>query len=132
MSDKKIILFDGVCNFCNFWVKFAAKNNSKRDIFFLALQDDRAVVLLDNFAIKPESLSTVIFLHQDKMYTQSTAAFQICRHLDFPWKLAAGLLIIPKPIMDFLYNIIARNRYKWFGKSDSCMMPTADLKKQFL
>lgn len=129
---NSLILFDGVCNFCNYWVTFAIKRDRKNKLKFAPLQGETAKQLLPQFHIDPSSLSSVIFIDNGKVYTQSSAAIQICKHLDGGWKLFYGLIIIPKFFRDFLYNIIARNRYKWFGKKESCLIPTAELKERFL
>ena len=129
---NSLILFDGVCNFCNYWVTFAIKRDRKNKLKFTPLQGETAKQLLPQFHIDPSSLSSVIFIDNGKVYTQSSAAIQICKHLDGGWKLFYGLIIIPKFFRDFLYNIIARNRYKWFGKKESCTIPTPELKERFL
>ena len=132
IMDNPIILFDGVCNFCNYWVTFAIKRDRKNKLKFTPLQGETAKQLLPQFHINPSSLSSVIFIDNGKAYTQSSAAIQICKHLDGGWKLFYALIIIPKFMRDGLYNIIARNRYKWFGKKESCMIPTPELKERFL
>ena len=132
IMDNPIILFDGVCNFCNYWVTFAIKRDRKNKLKFTPLQGETAKQLLPQFHINPSSLSSVIFIDNGKAYTQSSAAIQICKHLDGGWKLFYALIIIPKFMRDGLYNIIARNRYKWFGKKESCLIPTAELKERFL
>ena len=132
IMDNPIILFDGVCNFCNYWVTFAIKRDRKNKLKFTPLQGETAKKLLPQFHINPSSLSSVIFIDNGKAYTQSSAAIQICKHLDGGWKLFYALIIIPKFMRDGLYNIIARNRYKWFGKKESCMIPTPELKERFL
>ena len=132
IMDNPIILFDGVCNFCNYWVTFAIKRDRKNKLKFTPLQGQTAKQLLPKFHINPSSLSSVIFIDNGKAYTQSSAAIQICKHLDGGWKLFYALIIIPKFMRDGLYNIIARNRYKWFGKKESCMIPTPELKERFL
>ena len=129
---NSLILFDGVCNFCNYWVTFAIKRDRKNKLKFTPLQGETAKQLLPQYHINPTLLSSVIFIDNGKVYTQSSAAIQICKHLDGGWKLFYGLIIIPKFFRDFLYNIIARNRYKWFGKKESCLIPTAELKERFL
>jgi len=132
MEETPVILFDGVCNFCNYWVNFAIKRDKKKKLKFTALQGETAKQLLAKYNISPTSLSSVIFIDSGKAYTQSSAAIRICKHLDGGWKIFYGLMIIPKFIRDFLYNIIARNRYKWFGKKESCMVPTPELRDRFL
>jgi predicted DCC family thiol-disulfide oxidoreductase YuxK len=132
MEENRIILFDGVCNFCNFWVNFAIKRDKKKKLHFTPLQGETAKQLLPHYHINPSSLSSVIFIDMDKAYTQSSAAIRICKYLDGGWKLFYGLMIIPKFIRDFFYNIIARNRYKWYGKKESCMVPTPEFRQRFL
>lgn len=132
MEETRVILFDGVCNFCNYWVNFAIKRDSKKKLRFTPLQGETAKRLLPQHNINPTSLSSVIFIDNRKAWTQSSAAIRICKHLDGGWKLFYGLIIIPKFIRDFFYNIIARNRYKWFGKKESCMVPAQDLRERFL
>ena len=131
-STNPLVLFDGVCNFCNYWVNFAIKHDRRGKLRFTALQGETAKKVLPWYNINPTSLSSVIFIENGKVYTQSSAVLQICRHLKGGWKLFYGLIIIPKFIRDFFYNIIARNRYKWFGKKESCMVPTDELKDRFL
>jgi predicted DCC family thiol-disulfide oxidoreductase YuxK len=132
LSDEKIILFDGVCNFCNYWVNFAIKHDRKKKLKFTTLQGEKAKQILPQYNINPTSLSSVIFIDKGKAYTQSSAAIKICKHLNGGWKLFYGLIIVPKFIRDAIYNWIARNRYKWFGKKDSCIVPTSELRERFL
>ena len=132
MKETRVILFDGVCNFCNYWVIFAIKRDRKKKLRFTPLQGETAMRLLPQYNLNPTSLSSVIFIDSGKAWTQSSAAIRICKHLDGGWKLFYGLIIIPKFIRDFFYNIIARNRYKWFGKKESCMVPAPGLSERFL
>jgi predicted DCC family thiol-disulfide oxidoreductase YuxK len=132
MEDSPVILFDGVCNFCNYWVNFAIRRDRKNKLKFTPLQGETAAKLLPQHHIRPSDLSSVIFIDNGKAYTQSSAAIRICKYLDGGWKLFYGLMIIPKFIRDFFYNIIARNRYRWFGKKESCMIPTPELRRRFL
>jgi predicted DCC family thiol-disulfide oxidoreductase YuxK len=132
MEEKPIVLFDGVCNFCNYWMNFAIKRNSKKNLKFTTLQGETAKQILPQYNINPTSLSSVIFIDKGKAYTQSSASLRICKYMDGGWKLFYGLIIIPKFIRDVIYNWIARNRYKWFGKKDSCMVPTPELRERFL
>lgn len=132
LSNEKIILFDGFCNFCNYWVNFAIKRDRNEKLKFTPLQGETAKQLLPQYNINPTSLSSVIFIDKGKAFTQSSAAIRICLYLNGGWKLFYGLMIIPKFIRDPIYNIIARNRYKWFGKKESCRVPTPELKERFL
>lgn len=132
MKNKKIILFDGVCAFCNYWVRFIFKYNRKKDIFFIPLQDERAQELLPK-ELSPSELKSVIYYKQGLVFTKSTAALSVGKELNPFFRIASNiLLIIPKIIRDKVYNFIAKHRYKWFGKYDACPLPTEDLKKQFL
>ena len=131
-ASEKLVLFDGVCNFCNYWVNFAIKKDPKKKLKFTPLQGETAKQLLPRFNIDPDSLNSVIFIDKGKAYTQSSAALGITKYLNGGWKLFYGLMIIPKFIRDFFYNTIARNRYKWFGKKESCMVPTPEMKERFL
>ena len=127
-----VILFDGVCNFCNYWVIFAIKRDKKKKIRFAPLLGETAKKLLLQFELDPTALSTVILIDAGKVFTQSSAALRMCKYLDGGWKMAYSLMIIPKFLRDAIYNIIARNRYKWFGKKEECMVPTPELKERFL
>ncbi len=132
MNPNSLILFDGVCNFCNYWVNFAIKYNPKKDLFFSPLQSDYAQQQLVAHHVGISNLSSVVFIHNNKVYTQSSAALAICKHLQYPYRAFYIFIVIPKFIRDFVYNIIAKNRYRWFGKANSCIMPTAELKQRFL
>lgn len=132
MEEAPVILFDGVCNFCNYWVSFAIKRDREKKLRFTTLQGQAAKQLLPQYHIHPTSLSSVIFIDKGKAYTQSSAAIRICKYLAGGWKLFYGFMIVPKFIRDFFYNIIARNRYKWFGKKDECMTPSQEVKERFL
>lgn len=132
MQENPIVLFDGVCNFCNYWVNFAIKRDKKRKLRFTPLQGKTANALLPQFGINPSSLTSVIFLDKGKLYTQSSAAIHICKYLSGGWKLCYAFIIIPKFIRDFFYNIIARNRYKWYGKKETCMIPAPEVRERFL
>jgi predicted DCC family thiol-disulfide oxidoreductase YuxK len=132
VNPDRLVLFDGVCNFCNYWVNFAIKRDPAARLKFTSLQGESAKAILDQYGIKTTDLSSVIFIDKGKIYLQSSAALHIARHLQSPWKLSYGLIIIPRFIRDFFYNLLARNRYKWFGKKDQCMVPGANVRNRFL
>ena len=125
-----IIFFDGVCNFCNFWVNFILKRDKKRYFRFAPLQGETAAKMLAG--ISKDKYDSVILFENEKQYTGSTAVLRISRKLDGGWKLIYALIIIPGIIRDPLYKLIANNRYKLFGKKDACMVPSADVKDRFL
>lgn len=127
-----VILFDGICTFCNFWVNFAIKHDPKKRIKFAPFQSTAGQLLLSQHHIAIESINSVILIENGKVFTQSSAALRICKYLSGLWKIFYGLLIIPKFLRDFFYNIIARHRYRWFGKKESCMVPTPEVRERFL
>lgn len=133
MIDKqKIILFDGVCNFCNFWVNFIL-DRDKKDLFkFAALQSKLGNEILKKFNMDNSSLESVILLDGESVYSKSTAALKIAKELSGPVKILYPLLILPKFLRDFFYDLIAKNRYKIFGKKEVCRIPTEEEKVKFL
>lgn len=128
---EHIILFDGVCHFCNRSVQFIIKRDATAIFKFASLQSDIGQALLNKHHL-PNDLDSFVLIRGNKTYTKSTAALQVARHLKGPWKALYPLLIIPKPIRDFLYHLIAKNRYKWFGKKDSCQLPSQGIRDRFL
>lgn len=131
-STQRLVLFDGVCNFCNFWIQFALKRDQKGKLKFTSLQGETAHQLLPRYHIDPTVLTSVIFIDDGKVYRESSAALCVCRYLDGGWKLLYGLMIIPVFIRDGIYKWIGRNRYKWFGKTETCMLPTPEQRTRFL
>lgn len=131
-TEKKIVLFDGVCNFCNSSVNFIIDRDKHNRFKFAALQTEAGQELLRKHNLPMEDFDTFIFIEGDKYYERSTAALRVVR--DFPglWKLLYAFIIVPPFIRDIFYNIIAKNRYKWFGKRNECRMPTPELKEKFL
>lgn len=132
MNDHPIILFDGVCNFCNSAVNFTLKRNKKANIRFAPLQSAAGERLLEHYHLPPTDMQSFIFIEKGVAYKQSTAGLKVCRHLNGLWPLCYGFIIVPKFIRDGLYNWIARNRYKWFGIKQECMIPSPDVKTRFL
>jgi predicted DCC family thiol-disulfide oxidoreductase YuxK len=132
MKTQPIILFDGVCNFCNSAVNFTLKRNKKADIFFTPLQSSAGQKLLAQYNLPADNMESFVFIENDKPYKQSTAALKVCRHLRGLWPLCFGFIIVPPFIRDGIYNWIAKNRYKWFGVRQSCMIPTPEVKARFL
>ena len=132
LGDSNIILFDGVCNLCNSSVQFIIKRNKKQHFYYASLQSDVAKEILLQHLEKKITLDTIVFVEKGNIYTKSTAALRISRYLDGLWKFAYVLIIIPRPIRDAFYDFVAKKRYMWFGKRESCMIPTDDQKKLFL
>lgn len=130
--DKPIILFDGVCNLCNGFVQFIIIRDKKRYFRFASLQSDYVTSLNLDEENLISDMNTVILLEDGRIYTKSAAVLRIVRQLRFPYPLAYVFIIIPGFIRDFLYSWISRNRYRWFGKRESCMIPTPDLLDRFV
>jgi len=99
---------------------------------FAPLQGETAKQLLQRYRINSVSLDTVILIDNGKVWTESSASLRICKYMNGGWKLFYGFIIIPKFIRDFFYRIVARNRYKWWGKKEECMIPTPEVKERFL
>jgi predicted DCC family thiol-disulfide oxidoreductase YuxK len=129
---KKILLFDGVCNLCNSSVTYVIKRD-KKDLFrFAALQETAGQQLIEKYQIDTLKTDSIILIENGKAYTKSTAALRVARHLGGAYPLLYGFMIVPNFIRNWVYDFVARNRYKWYGKKDSCMIPTPELKSKFL
>ena len=132
MNTQPTILFDGVCNFCNSAVNFTIKQNKKANIFFAPMQSTAGQRILQEYNLPLEEMQSFIFIDEEKVYKQSTAALKVCRYLRGLWPLCYGFIIVPKFIRDGMYNWIAKNRYKWFGVRQQCMIPTPEVRARFL
>lgn len=132
MNSQSIILFDGVCNFCNGAVNFAIRHDKKGIIKFAPLQSAIGQQLLKQYNLPTQQMDSFIFIDGNVAYTQSTAAIKVCSNLNGLWPMCKVFLIVPKFIRDGLYNWVAKNRYKWFGEKESCMIPTPDIRARFL
>jgi len=130
--NKNIILFDGVCNLCNSTVQFVIKNDTKNHFLFASLQSEFGQTFLKNHHLNETDFDSIILVEGNKYYMKSDAALRICEKLNFPLKTLTGFLILPKKLRDLGYDLIAKNRYKWFGKQESCWLPTQKLKSKFL
>ncbi|WP_425392294.1 thiol-disulfide oxidoreductase DCC family protein [Ekhidna sp.] len=130
--EKPIILFDGVCNLCNSSVQFVIKRDEKEQFLFASLQSEYAKENLPATLSEEDNLQSIVLKHRGSIKTKSTAALHIARKLNGLWPALYGLIIIPKFIRDWVYDIIAKNRYKWFGKKDQCMIPSPEMKSRFL
>ena len=128
-----IILFDGVCNLCNAFVRFVVKRDRSGYFRFASLQSEKGRELLTQYAPeKVGSVDTVVLIENNCAYYQSTAALRIARKLHGWWPLAYGFTVFPAFIRNALYNVIAANRYNWFGRTDECPLPTPETAKRFI
>ncbi|GAA0429728.1 thiol-disulfide oxidoreductase DCC family protein [Virgibacillus salarius] len=128
---SKVILFDGVCNFCDQSVQFILKRDKQEQFTFASLQGDAGQELLKRNYV-PTNMNSFILIDGNKAYFKSTAALRVCKELNGAWKLLYGFMIIPKPLRDFLYGVIANHRYEWFGQKQSCTLPSPETRKRFL
>lgn len=128
---KRIILFDGECNFCDSSVQFIIKRDPKRLFQFASLQSDIGKELLKKHHA-PQTIDSFVLIENNHCYFKSSAALRVCKHLRGAWKLLYVLLVVPRPLRDFFYELVAKNRYKWFGKKESCMLPSVEERKRFL
>ncbi|QNL22506.1 thiol-disulfide oxidoreductase DCC family protein [Hyphobacterium sp. CCMP332] len=132
MSEKYIILFDGVCNLCNSSVNFIIDRDKKDKFRFAALQSAEGQEELRKIGMDKEYLDSIVLIKKGKLLHKSTAALHISKELTGLWPIISFFLIIPKVLRDFFYDIIAANRYKWFGRQEECRIPSPDLRSKFL
>lgn len=132
-KNKKLILFDGVCNLCNSSIQFIIKNDKKNLFLFSPLQSNIGQEIIKSFNINNAKIDSVLlYSKKDGLSQKSTAALKIAQQLGFPQNLLSVFFIVPRFIRDWIYEYIAKNRYKWFGKRDNCMVPTPDLQSKFI
>lgn len=129
---KPIILFDGVCNYCNSMVNFIIRQDKQKRFVFAPLQSATGQQLLLKHHLPLNELNSFVLIDQQKAWLRSSASLQVFKNLPWYWKWTQIFWIIPPFLRNAVYNLIARNRYKWFGKKESCMIPTPDLKARFL
>ncbi|MGM7722590.1 thiol-disulfide oxidoreductase DCC family protein [Metabacillus sp. Hm71] len=132
ISDERILLFDGVCHFCNHSVQFVIRHDKQGKFKFAALQSPIGQELLKKHNLPLHDFDSFVLIKNNTCYQKSTAAIQVCKEFGWLWTLCSLFIIVPKPLRDALYNFVAKNRYKWFGKSDQCMIPSPEVRKRFL
>ena len=133
-KSKQLILFDGVCNLCNSSVLYVIKNDTKNQFLFAPLQSEIGQEIINAFNIDVLQTDSILLFDPKahRIYSKSTAALRIAKQLKFPNMLMSIFFIIPTGIRNWIYDYIARNRYKWFGKKEACMIPTPELKARFM
>lgn len=130
--DHPVVLFDGVCNFCNGMVNFLIRQDKGQKLRFAALQSEAGQKLLEQYRLPKENFNSFILIQNGKAYKSSTAGLRLYSTLPWYWKWTQIFWMVPKPVRDAVYGFVARNRYKWFGKKDQCMLPTPDVRNRFL
>lgn len=131
-NQRRILLFDGVCNLCNGIVQFTIKKDPQAKFKFASLQSESGQILLRQFGLPTNDFNSFVYIKGDNYFLKSSAGLHVLKDLGGPWKLLYAFIVVPKPVRDFVYNIIAKMRYKVFGKRDTCMVPRPDLKQRFL
>lgn len=131
-EEHPVILFDGVCNLCNGFVQFVIRRDSQGLFRFASLQSPAGAELLRQHGLQTDQLSTMVVVIGDRTFVRSDAALEVCSRLSWPWKWLAMLKALPSGLRNRGYDFLARNRYRFFGKRESCLLPTPELRKRFL
>ena len=129
---ENIVIFDGVCNLCEFSVNFIFEHDTGGHFSFTPAQSPLGASLLKHFGINTSRLDTVVLVRGDRAFTRSAAAIEIASRLDMPWNLLTVFQAVPELLRDVMYDLIAKNRYQLFGKKDACMLPSEELRRRFL
>lgn len=129
---QPLLLFDGVCNLCNVAVTFVIERDPNAHVRFASLQSETGQAILNQLGRPLEQFDSFVLWEDGRFHEKSTAALRVARHLSGGWPLLYGFMIVPKGIRDAVYSLVARHRYRWFGKRDACMLPTPALKMRFL
>lgn len=132
MSQSSVVLFDGVCNFCNGSVQWMIARDKKKRLRFAALQSAAGQKILRRFGLPPEGINSFLFIDNGKLFHRSTAALRVARRLGGVYSFAYLAILVPAALRDAVYNIVATHRYQWFGKRDACIIPTPDVRALFL
>ena len=131
-AEKSIILFDGVCNLCNSSVRFVLRNDKKEKFLFSSLQSDASQKLLLQLNHKNNQMKSILLVEEGEIFEKSEAALKIASNLRLPWKLAAAFRILPRGMRDRIYDFVAENRYKWFGRRDTCTYSITKYENRFI
>jgi predicted DCC family thiol-disulfide oxidoreductase YuxK len=131
-NDQPILLFDGVCNLCSGAVRFVIRHDPAGRFRFAALQSETGRRLLARHGLPADAPDTFVLVEGARCFTRSDAAIEIARRLAGAWRWLRVVALVPRPIRDWAYGIVVRNRYRWFGRSESCMVPTPELAQRFL
>jgi predicted DCC family thiol-disulfide oxidoreductase YuxK len=128
----RVLLFDGVCNVCNGWVRFVIQRDPQARFRFASVQSPAGQAILEWCGLPTETFDTMVFVEDGRAFFKSTAFLRAVRHLRRPWPWLSWGLAVPRPVRDWLYDRLARNRYRLFGRQESCMIPTPEIRSRFL
>lgn len=130
--DERVVLFDGVCNLCNGSVRFILRHDRRRVFRLAAIQSPEGQAIMNWFGFSAGMSGTMLLVEGNRVFTRSTAALRIASRLPFPWGLAGAAWIVPRAVRDWAYDLVARNRYRWFGRRDACLVPRPEHEGRFL
>jgi len=130
--DAPIVVFDGVCNLCSRWVRFVLAHDRPGRFRFAAMQSEAGRRLLARHGLDPEDPVSLLLVEGGGAYTDSEAIIRVLAAFSGPWRFAEGLRLVPAFVRDPLYRLVARNRYRWFGRRDACVVPSPDVAERFL
>jgi predicted DCC family thiol-disulfide oxidoreductase YuxK len=132
IGGKPIVLFDGVCNLCSFWVRFAIARDPAARLRFASVQSELGQGFLRRCGLPTDTFESFYLIEDGRVYGKSTAFLRMVRHLRRPWPLLCAARVLPRPLRDWLYDRIARNRYRLFGRRDSCLVPSPEIAGRFV
>jgi predicted DCC family thiol-disulfide oxidoreductase YuxK len=130
--EDRIVLFDGVCNLCSGWVRFLIARDPAGLFRLASVQSEAGQAILAWSGLPVDQFDTMVFVESGQVFLKSTAALRVVRYFPWPWRWLAAGLAVPRPIRDWLYDRLARNRYTLFGRKDVCMLPTPEIRSRFL
>lgn len=129
--EAPIVLFDGVCHFCNYWVSFLLKNETTPRIVFSPQQSEFAQLIATQYSFSFSTIDSIVFIDNEKVYLRSAAVFQLLLHVRYPWKALRLFRWLPRFVTDALYRLVAKIRYRWFGKSSECKIYPKEVQHRF-
>lgn len=132
IGEGPLVLYDGTCGLCDRSVQLILRHDRAGRFRFAALQSELGQRLLREHGLKADALDTVVLVHEGRAYTKSRAALRVAGMMDRPWPLLGAFRVIPRPVADFVYDRVANNRYRWFGRVDACMLPPPEVRARFL
>ncbi len=131
-QDRPVVLFDGICNLCNSSVRFLLKHDTREKFLFSSIQSDASKNLLLHQNRKIREMNSILLIEDGQIHEKSEAVLRIASQLRFPWNMGSALRIIPLKLRDGIYDWVARNRYRWFGKKDSCTFSITPYENRFV
>ena len=129
---ERVVLYDGVCKLCNRWANFVMQHDVEQLIKLATVQSEEGQALLAWAELPLDRFDTMVMIDHDRLYVRSSAFLQAARYFPWPWQALKYLRRVPVPVRDWLYDKVARNRYRWFGRYDACIVPSADHDRRFV